>query len=216
MKYAILAGGPASHLPDLHDPLFSNVNWIGVDRGTLHLLENGICPIKAFGDFDSVNEKERQFISEQNIDLVLFQPEKDMTDLEIALEWVLTQSPERCFIVGATGGRLDHELMNVQMLIKHESNKLLLVDRQNIITILYAGAYNIRNYTRYPYFSLIAFTPKVTGIFLEGFKYPLNNASLTWGSSLCISNELIQDEAKVTIGEGVALCIRSRDRQAIL
>ncbi|GGH74800.1 thiamine pyrophosphokinase [Pullulanibacillus pueri] len=211
MEYVIFAGGPTSYLPDLNDPMFAQVQWIGVDRGTLHLLENGIIPLKAFGDFDSIDEMERQVITEKNIELHTFQPEKDKTDLEIALDWVLAQAPDRCFIIGATGGRLDHELMNIQMLVKYGSNKLLLMDRQNIVTLLNAGAYNMTKDTRYPYLSLVAFSRKITGITMEGFKYPLSNASLSWGESLCISNEFVQEHATISIEEGIAICIRSHD-----
>ncbi|GGE41839.1 thiamine pyrophosphokinase [Pullulanibacillus camelliae] len=214
MKFAILAGGPDAHLPDLNDPLFTDVQWIGVDRGTLILLQHHIYPIKAFGDFDSVSNEERRYIADQEIDIDYFQPEKDYTDLEIALNWVLERPHEVCYIVGATGGRLDHTLINVQMLIKNASGKFLLVDAQNIVTLLYPGAYTVRKSTRFPYLSLVAFSAAITGLTIEGVKYPLQRAHLQWGSSLCISNEILDEEAKITIEEGIVFCIQSKDAKA--
>jgi thiamine pyrophosphokinase len=213
MEYAILAGGPPAYLPNLFDEKLKNVKWIGVDRGTLTLLKHGIAPIHAFGDFDSINEEERRFIESTGTHLSVYPSEKDFTDLEIAIDWVLSEQPERCFILGATGGRLDHSLMNIQLLIKGIETKteLILMDNQNIVTIFPPGVYDVAMAQNYPYVSFIAMSPKVSGIDLKGFKYPLNNAALTWGSSLCISNELVSQHGVISFKEGMIISIQSRD-----
>lgn len=53
MKIAIISGAPNAWL-DLEHIKASFV--IGVDRGALTLVEHGICPDIAIGDFDSVTE----------------------------------------------------------------------------------------------------------------------------------------------------------------
>ncbi|GAA3323452.1 hypothetical protein GCM10020331_047380 [Ectobacillus funiculus] len=37
-------------------------------------------------------------------------------------------------------------------------------------------------------------TEIVTGIALSGFKYPLENETIRWGSTLCVSNELVEEK----------------------
>ena len=37
-------------------------------------------------------------------------------------------------------------------------------------------------------------TEIVEGITLLGFKYPLTNKKIEWGSTLCISNELVEEK----------------------
>lgn len=213
LEYAILAGGPSAHLPNIKDIRFKNVSWIGVDRGTLTLLKNGIQPVRAFGDFDSINEQERAFIENAGTDLLVYPSEKDLTDLEIAIDWILSEKPDRCLILGATGGRLDHSLMNVQLLVKgiKTQTELVLMDNQNIVTILPPGVYDVTKAQSHPYVSFIALSPKVSGISLIGFKYPLNDAELTWGSSLCISNELKSPHGTISFKEGIVISIQSRD-----
>ncbi len=63
--------------------------------------------------------------------------EKDQTDLEIAINWALEQKPALHSYFGATGGRLDHGLANIQMLLKglEVGIEMCIVDNQNEISV---------------------------------------------------------------------------------
>ena len=66
-----------------------------MDRGSLFLIEQGICPDLAVGDFDSVSEEELALICSQSKNLLQAQPEeKDDTDLELAVKAVFARSPQ--------------------------------------------------------------------------------------------------------------------------
>lgn len=56
----LVAGGPTNLLPHLQAYDGEDVCWVGVDRGVLALLDAGIMPKRAFGDFDSIDEQELQ------------------------------------------------------------------------------------------------------------------------------------------------------------
>ncbi|WEG11624.1 thiamine diphosphokinase [Pullulanibacillus sp. KACC 23026] len=213
MNIAILSGGPDAYLPAFSNPLLKDCLWVGVDRGTVTLLNNGLIPIRAFGDFDSITATDLSRIHEAAIPLSTYKKEKDATDMELALDWVLKQSPETCFLVGATGGRLDHALMNQQLLIKaiDTSTSLFLLDHQNIVTLLKPGSYTIEKRPEYNYVSFIAYSPAVHGLTLSGFQYDLADHLLKWGSSLCISNHFIGSKGTVRFTEGLLLLVQSRD-----
>ncbi len=106
-------------LPDLNEFEGKDVIWVGVDRGVFYLLKRNITPAIAFGDFDSVSPEELIYIQSNVNELRRYQPEKDETDMELALNWSLEQNPDEIRLFGATGGRLDHMLANVQLLIPH-------------------------------------------------------------------------------------------------
>ena len=75
IKIALFAGGTIDSFQMDFD-LF-----IGVDRGSLFLIEQGICPDLAVGDFDSVSEKELALIYSHSKEVLQAQPAKDYTDL---------------------------------------------------------------------------------------------------------------------------------------
>ena len=79
-KIAILAGGDSALLPKDHDV------YVGVDGGCLKLLEQGLPLDIAVGDFDSVSETDLRQIQTQAKQVIQSIPEKNDTDLELALK----------------------------------------------------------------------------------------------------------------------------------
>ena len=52
-------------------------------------------------------------------------------------------------------------------------------------------------------FDFLPLTQEVKGITLTGFKYPLQEKDIEIGTSLCISNELAEEEARIRFRQGV-------------
>ncbi|MEH6946306.1 thiamine diphosphokinase [Bacillus sp. JJ634] len=217
MNICIMAGGPSQYWPNLHMYKQTANLWIGVDRGVLALLEQGITPHLSVGDFDSVTKDELQMMQAQLPEVSLFPSEKDETDLELALNWAIRQKPKNIYIFGATGGRIDHFLGNIQLLQQEtvlqclDETDIYIIDEKNSVTIKKPGTYNIQYDSKKKYFSLLSVTKEVTGITLTGFKYPLHQARLTRGSTLCISNELISEYGNVSFEKGIIMMVRSND-----
>lgn len=211
MKANLLCGN--RNLPK--DILVDNVDadWIGIDRGTLMLLEAGITPQFAVGDFDSITQEEKSFI-EQQIEINPYNSEKDDTDLALGIDQAVQSGYKEIHVYGATGGRLDHFLGALQILEKPEyvENDIVikLIDQSNEVQFLQRGQYHIEMNELYPYISFIPVTYP-TVITLKHFKYSLYRETLKQGSTLTISNEIQASNGEVELIEGNILMIRSRD-----
>jgi thiamine pyrophosphokinase len=213
MKIHIVAGGPEEFIPNLKEYHENETLWVGVDRGTLYLLNNDLVPTQAFGDFDSIAEEEWLFIKSKVEHIDVYPSEKDATDMEIAFNWALQQQPRIIRIFGATGGRLDHYMANIQLLLKTglTSIEIEIIDKKNLVTVKRPGTYKVDHLKHYRYVSFVPISEEVRGLSLYGFKYPLNNCHITWGSTLCISNELIDSSGTFSFASGILMMIRSRD-----
>lgn len=185
-------------------------DWAGVDKGVYLLLKSGIRPKFTYGDFDSVTEEERCFIGE-HLEVSPVEPEKDETDLELALFDIASQGYTSVDVFGATGGRVDHLFGNVYMLLhpnlKHL--KIRLIDHSNIIQILDEGSHHIYKQNNMEYVSFIPVYEK-TILTLEKLKYPLRGHELNIGSTLTISNEFETSEGKVLTSHPIVM-IQSKD-----
>jgi thiamine pyrophosphokinase len=207
----IVAGGPKKYIPSLTRYDADPVIWIGVDRGVIYLQEAGITPARAFGDFDSITDQERENLSKSSLHIDLFPSEKDQTDTEIAIEWAILQEPDEIILFGSTGGRLDHFLANTQLLAKYPDAPIKIIDHTNEITVHLPGTYKVVRESSHPYISFLPVSGEVKGITLEGFKYPLSNCHIKLGSTLCISNELILSFGTFSFEQGILMMVRSTD-----
>src|SRR5699024_2191872 len=140
------------------------------------------------GDFDSIDNNQKKTV-QQNADVFeIHPPEKDKTDLEIALQKALSLEPDTIYLFGVTVGRLDHALINLQLLHKmiHNNIRGMIIDKWNGVEMAVAGSYNVKKSDLCPYVSFIAYTEHVVNLTLHGFKYPLHHADISWGPTLCI------------------------------
>ncbi|MTH52698.1 thiamine diphosphokinase [Bacillus mangrovi] len=212
-KIYIAAGGPERLLPDLEQENGEGINWVGVDRGVLYLSERSIPMVEAIGDFDSITAEEREALENRHLSLNMYPSEKDKTDTELALDWAISQNPELIRIYGATGGRLDHFFANIYLMMKQTESgiPIQIADQYNIISLLESGVHTIKEEEAFPYISFIPINGDAGQLTLEGFKYPLKNRHIPFGSTLCISNELIHHTGTVSFSSGILMMIRSRD-----
>lgn len=210
---AIVGGGPEDFLPVLNDYIDEVSVWIGADRGALSLIQQGIVPDIAVGDFDSVTEEELQLIKNKSAIFCIYQQEKDETDLELAIMEAMKQDPDVVYLYGVTGGRLDHELANLQLLylLKQKRIEGCIIDKHNEVKLVFPGTHCINKRDKYPYVSFIPFSAEVKGITLTDFYYPLQNASLQWGSTRCISNNIEGEQGVLTFTAGILFVINSKD-----
>ena len=210
----LVGGAPLNEnwLKSLED---RNILWVGVDGGTMALLDAGFHVTHAFGDFDSVSKEEFNKISSVVESVHTAIPEKNETDMEMALNWAIQQN-QSVRIIGATGGRLDHFMGNVQLIssphVMDHSFEVEIFDEQNRIRMLSAGKWETSNDESFPYLSFIPVTPEVKGLTLKGVKYPLYDHDLTFGSTLTVSNEFIEAIASISFRTGILMMIRSKDK----
>jgi len=185
---------------------------IGADRGAQFLIEHGIEPNIALGDFDSVNNEQMTKIKDNSKQFIGFDAiDKDYTDTQIAYMHALELKPQQIIIVGGLGTRYDHSLANLQLLELSLEYDIptTIIDEHNCIQLMNDTLTLSQN--SYHYVSLIPYSDQVTGITLKGFKYPLTDATLTKGRSIGISNELINDTGTIHIKSGKLLVIQAND-----
>ena len=189
---------------------------IGVDKGMEFLYRNQIVPSYIVGDFDSVDQEIADYYrNHTNVPIREYNPVKDASDTEIAVRLAMTLGCSRLLILGATGGRIDHLWANVQMLtipfragidgdILDPSNRIRLIGGDTVL----------RKSEMYgPYFSVFPLGGEVFGFNISGAKYPLKNHTLTPYDSLCVSNQIEEDEGKITFSRGIVILMETRDKE---
>lgn len=221
MRAYALLGGPETEWPDNIKEIFSKAKTennliVGVDRGSLLLKEMGIIPDLAIGDFDSLRKEELNQIENNVADIRYSNPIKDLTDSELMLQVVFEDyQADDLVILGASGGRLDHFLVNILMplnpQIKKFAPKIALLDQQNLIRYYLPGRHIITKYHGYPYFGVGNLSP-VKELEISRARYDLSNYSNTY-PRMFSSNEFKKDKNsfELSFKEGLVIIIFAKD-----
>ncbi|MCL1949407.1 MAG: thiamine diphosphokinase [Turicibacter sp.] len=211
MRAAIVSGAPGTHL-DPRDFLGEDLLVIGADRGALTLLQHGISPHFAVGDFDSVTPEEFERIKQSGAAMDAVASEKDETDTELALNLAIEKKATDILLYGGLGGRMDHSIANIWLMLRYVKKgvPVTLLERNNHLSVLAPGTYEIRS-SGCQYLSFFSIGEDVAGLGLEGVKYPLKDYFLAQDDPLCTSNEILSETFTVSFDSGYLLAIQSSD-----
>ncbi len=221
MKGIALLGAPQALWPkDLKQKL-SKANTqenllIGVDRGSLLLTELGFVPNLAVGDFDSLKKSELNRIEAAVSDIRYSVPEKDLTDTELAVRYAFEDyQVDDLILIGSTGGRLDHFLSNLFLVLKPEfqsyAENITIWDRQNLINFYLPGKHTVTKAPGYDYLGVVNLTA-IQNLQIKKAKYQLENYSNSFPMSFS-SNEFLpeHDSFELSFEKGVVAVIQSCD-----
>lgn len=193
---------------------------IAVDGGLRIIDELGLKADYIVGDFDTIEptiiRKYRDLSNAQETAQPViqeFQPEKDDTDTEIAIQLCIQLSCCDVILVGATGTRLDHTFANIHLLkqLLDAGIEASIYDNNNKIYLKNQSFAIHKNEIYGTYFSMLPLTECVENVTLTGFKYSLQNHNVIFGSSLCISNEVVEDTAQVEFSKGILILFETKD-----
>ena len=148
-----------------------------------------------------------------DVQVMKLNPVKDDTDTEFVIREAIRRGATEITVLGATGTRLDHVLANVNLLGigLEEDVTIQLVDKHNRIRMISDRIEIAKKEQFGDYVSVLPVKGDAKGVTLEGMKYPLKEADIACFSSLGVSNEIVEDIARISVKQGTLLIIESRD-----
>ena len=198
----IFSGGPIPRsLPEF------DVDFVvAADHGADHAVENGYQVDVLVGDLDSVTQAGRNSAKK----VVQHPVDKDVTDLELALEESSKLGATQVTVVGTFQGRVDHSFNNLLVLVNeqwaHMSLSMVVDDSHvwivhNSLEVVVPGGAQV---------SLLPVGNEVVGVTTTGLQWPLSDESLLLGEGRGMSNRSIAENVSISIRSGVLLVFISQ------
>ncbi len=181
------------------------------DGGSKHLFRLNHLPDRVVGDLDSLLPELQDWLAVGNVPFEQHPPEKDETDLELALLLAVEQGEPEIWLFGLLGGRLDQMLANIFLM----SHPALLGTTVKLITPT-EQAWLVRQQTEIvgqvgDLVSLIPLNGDAQVASTTGLKWPLTAETLQFGQARGISNRLTAEKATVIVKSGLLLCVHTRE-----
>ena len=216
MQYpsVIVAAGSIPAEDNFYRPLITQApRRIAADAGLRVFFRLDILPDLVVGDADSVAELEWNWALQHQVEIRKFPTDKDATDTQLALEILIEQGEPRIILLGGIGNRLDHTLANLYLLnyayergvvltMIHPQHEIELVTPEHAVTL---------HGTPGDLVSLLTLTDTLEGVQMEGLRWNVASGSLRRGSSMGISNYLVQSTAKITTQKGLAFVMKVKE-----
>jgi thiamine pyrophosphokinase len=191
MKKCVIAG--AGEFNGLHSD-FSADYIIAADSDYL-------SPDLLIGDLDSVSS------IPEGVETIRFPQEKDASDLELACDEAIRRGFGCLYIYGALGGRLDHTLASIAVLVSVSRRGISawLIGADEIITAVTNGRITLSGRGTV---SIFPAGEKASGVTLSGLKYTMDNGTLTCDSSRGLSNEFVGENVVIEVRDGTLIIVR--------
>ena len=209
-RIIIFANGELPNLTKARALLRPGDVIICADGGTRHALGLDVRPDLIIGDLDSADQGAVQKFRDEGVNVETHPPDKNETDLELAINRAIEMNPKEIVIIAALGGRLDQTLANITLLTDPRLSTFdvrlddgveeILLCRERVEVHGRAG----------DLVSLIPWQGVVTGIQTEGLKWPLQRETLYPDKTRGISNEMVGDAASVSMESGLLLIVHRR------
>lgn len=204
MKRCVILGGADIQQYDwMQSLLRAGDFFICCDSGLKHCEGLNIQPDLIVGDFDSHENPHLP------VETIVLPCEKDDTDTVYAVKEALRRGFEEFLLLGVIGGRLDHTLGNVSILLMLDSQgkRACIADDHSEMEIVSRQPVCIED--RYAFFSLLNVSGLAEGITIRNAKYPLENASITCEYQYGVSNEVLPGRtAEISLTKGRLLLIK--------
>ena len=186
---------------------------VAADGGTLALEQWGVVPHAIVGDLDSLGMERALEYGARGVTVVPFSPEKDESDLELAIGFATEAKADDIVLLGVFGGeRFDHELANTLLIGADEYRGLRMraVRGDTTVRALHGGEELELAGTQGDLVTLLAVRGDAEGVRTHRLRYPLAGETLYFGAARGLSNVVVSEGASVACGRGVLLVIETR------
>jgi thiamine pyrophosphokinase len=191
---------------------------IAADGGAHHCLAAGLIPTYVVGDLDSLSQPNRDELESRGSRFILHPRSKDQTDLELAIRFARELGAQEISCLGMLGGRLDQTLANLLLLARPEwgAVRLEVIEAFETARLVRSGETEVFTGQVGDIFSLIPLAPVIHGVTTQGLLWPLETATLEFGTTLTISNEMADSTASVHLTSGLLIAVHRSNPSEII
>ena len=206
-RCVIVAASPNDEIEFIKSQIMEDDFVICADGGADKLIETGIMPDFIIGDFDS----SKNYTYFDSSIVTVLPTQKDDTDTMYCVKTALEKGYKDFLILGATGGRIDHTLANLSVLLYlKKSGASGVISDEFADTALLSIGDNILENKKGKTVSIMPFASDSVRLTYKGMMYPLENSEVYTDYPYTISNVAVEDRVIITLHSGTALLVLPR------
>ena len=201
----LVLGGRSPKIGWLKDVSLNCSEIWAADSGGEICVKAGLLPKCLIGDFDSIGDKEKEWLTSRGAEIIQYPVEKDLTDYQLCLKIASQRGINNVYVTGGWGGRFDHAYSNLFSALFGMSfgvRVICLADEIESLFYVYSGESIEINFKEIPQaFSLIPLGSSSI-VSIDGAKWNLSFSEITQKFPYAISNEAENHSIIINAHEG--------------
>lgn len=206
-RAVIIAGGDGPSTNELPTTLSGSTLVIAADSGLDTAARLGITVDVAVGDFDSASTAALDAARLSSAEIIEYPTDKDATDLELALEFAASRGITDLTVIGAGGGRFDHEFAGVLLMCSPRWSAMAITVVDERARSLVVHTQRTLPVGEGAIVTLLPIAGEARGVTTAGLAWTLENATLAPGSTRGVSNVAVTRLPTVSVAEGTLLAV---------
>ncbi len=195
-RIAVIANGEVKDYDQLAPSIKGYDQYIAINGGLSHCVALGLTPLLLIGDMDSVDsEAKKKFPHTKEL---RFSRDKDETDLDLTLRFLMRKHPKSITIFAGFGKRVDFSLANLISLTRYPGKVFL--ETENEVLGVVDQTLDLSTHKGQT-LSLIPINGLVTGVTTDGLKWNLKEERLE-KTAMGVSNEAMGKSICITVKTG--------------
>lgn len=206
-KALIIGGSPEGKARVVRALADSAQVVIAVDSGGALCLAAGVTPTSVVGDLDSLAASDLAALRDAGVPFEIHPAEKNVTDLDIAIDYARRAGTTRIVATGVLGARIDHSLGSIGTLAR-AADLCPSIEEELVSACVLDSRYRAR--VELSGEGTTVSVMAVCGsarVSVNGVHWPLVGAQIEPLSTLGVSNVLTASEASVEVLEGTVLVV---------
>lgn len=184
---------------------------VAADGGARHAQALARLPDIVVGDMDSLPEELERSFAQQGVRFARFPVDKDLADLELAMQFIRTEYPaaQEVSVLGGLGGRIDMTLANLFFLSTvplqvwvYDDHSCTTFVKPGMEVAIEGGLDGVDGEGQGARFSLVPLTPCARVARIHGAHWPLEDTEIVFGNTWTLSNRCASSDTRIAISEG--------------
>uniref|UniRef100_A0A0D9YJL6 thiamine diphosphokinase n=1 Tax=Oryza glumipatula TaxID=40148 RepID=A0A0D9YJL6_9ORYZ len=159
------------------------------------------------GDMDSIRPEVKEYYSNLGAEIVDESHDQDTTDLHKCVSFITRNPPGSeesnlyILVLGALGGRFDHEMGNINVLYRFSNIRIVLLSDDCSIFLLpktHSHEIHIERSIEGPHCGLIPMGSPSASTTTTGLRWNLDNTSMSYGGLISTSNIVEEETVRIT------------------
>ncbi len=209
-RAVIFANGEIRDTKRLRSIIREDDVLIAADGGLRYILSIGFQPSFLVGDLDSVTPADLKQVKEAGVEIRQSPVDKNETDLQLAMDLAVEMGFSDILITAAIGGRLDQTLGNIFLLGRDAYSGVSIRMDDGVEEVFLIRDKTLICGAPGEVVSLLPLGGPAHNVVTDGLKYPLQSETLFPDQTRGISNVMLDSSARVSLSQGVLICIHSR------